>query len=202
MTKTVEKMPSLGFPLFETSLVTGSEIDALKLGIGKSYDDVCDPLAWINDARDFDYKLVSVKDGWSSLPTGFVSFDMFPRKELVGDEWVAKLGYNIHAVFVNPEFRGKGQGRALRRMMSDLIETNVQSVQERGFADKIEIFIEAECVTADGAAFVHSLVSDCEKMIDKMSERRSANDTFRIEFKDCVDYGDYENGAGFSSPAP
>lgn len=69
MNKTVHNLPSLGFPLFQTSLVTGSQIEDLKRGIGMS-DDHCDPIAWINHAVACGQKLVSVKAGWGELPTG------------------------------------------------------------------------------------------------------------------------------------
>lgn len=39
-------------------------------------------------------------------------------------------------------------------------------------------------------------------MIEKMSERRSVDDSFGIVFRNCIDYGDYDNEAGFSAPAP
>lgn len=202
MHKTVHNLPSLVFPLFEMSLVTESQIDDLKRGVGMPDDDGCDPIAWIDNAVAYDQKLVSVKSGWGSLPTGFAAFDMMSRKELRGEEWVAKCSYNLHGVFVNPTFRGKGHGRALRRAISDIIEANIQTIRDRGFADKVEIFLEAECVSADGATFVRAHVMDCEKMIEKMSERRSADGTFPIVFHNCIDYGDYDNEAGFSAPAP
>jgi len=139
MDKTVNNLPSLGFPLFQTSLVTGSQIDDLKRGIGISDDD-CDPIAWIDNAVAYDQKLISVKSGWGSFSTGFAAFDMMSHRELQGEEWVAKCSYNLHGVFVNPTLRGKGHGRALRRTISDIIEANVQTIQDRGFADKVEIF--------------------------------------------------------------
>ena len=201
MNKTVETLPSLGFPLFELSLVTSRQVDDLKRGIGTPEVD-CDPLAWIDNAVACNQMLVSVKSRWGNLPTGFAAFDTMSRRETQGEEWVAECSYNLHAVFVNPTFRGKGHGRALRRAISDIIETNVQTIQARGFANKVEIYLEAECTTTDGATFVRALVADCESTINKMSERRSADDTFGIVFVNCIDYGDYENEAGFSAPSP
>lgn len=84
-----------------------------------------------------------------------VAFDMMSRRELQGEEWLAKCSYNLHGVFVNPTLRGKGHGRALRRTISDIIEANVQTIEDRGFADKVEIFLKQ---SASPQMALHSFV--------------------------------------------
>lgn len=179
--------------LDELLLSNRAQIDDLIRGIGAPDDD-CDPISWIEDAISFGYKLVSVKSA-SGKPVGFVSFDELHRCKTVGVDRVAKCSYILHAVYVNNCCRRSGYGMALREAITSALDQSIKALQRQGGIDKIEVFIEAECISEAGAVFARELFEDCELICEQHAQNR----LLAITIKDCIDYDDF--GTGYS-PTP
>lgn len=178
------------------------EVERLIKGIDVKPDFETDPVEWVKDSVAFGYEIIAISGcGGNSRPSGFISFDRMLQKISEDDEWIAKCSYSLKHVFVRPDCRGAGHGRALRNALLNAIDFDLSVIRFRGTTEGIRFSLEAECISEFGADFTRKLVAECEKIAERHSARPVDDEIMPVSFTDYVDYGDWDLEAEAPKPA-
>lgn len=153
---------------------------------------------WVDEAVLYPGFVVSISRAGDADPSGFLAFDTRVYIHPWGGTGEVRVSVTLEpkTVYVSPDVRGQGFGDAFAALLAGELRHTLSSVSEacrtslsKVRVGNVDVSMEAECVSEQGARFVRNALAACQKVVSEFSIASNLPD---CELENHIDFGDWE----------
>lgn len=153
---------------------------------------------WVSYAMLYPGFVVSISQEGEERSSGFLAFDtrvyIFERQTGL----TISVTVEPQVVYVSPDARGRGFGRAFASLLSGeikhtlgLIEEAMQTSLKEALVEDVSLALVAECVSEEGARFVRRTLNECRSALIEFRSSHPGDKRWCEDVEDRVDYSDW-----------